>query len=343
MFLKMKNSHTIIIFILLALISWYLFSEFSLRNYIFLIPLLFAIQILLNDLLESYLSRKLKAKYFSIVIAPGTIVHEISHAFAAKITGCRIKRISFFNPGQRSGVLGFVEYIQPRDRFHVIRNLLIGFAPFFGCGIFLITIFNYLAQQNPDINAINLGLVEIEDLNGILPTMISIIEKFYEQLIFLDLSNPIILLILYLEFSLSLGTAPSSKDFGDFFRSVAKYKLQTLSIILLIISIILLTEYAPGKYGISYIMVLAFKWVVLILMISLSLLLISIPLAYIIINTTEIRGIYKVIPPLSFFLIYFSMTKILNSPREISLISSVILFLTSLFILRYPRFFIKPK
>ncbi|HDI72832.1 MAG: hypothetical protein DRO76_01670 [Candidatus Altiarchaeales archaeon] len=341
--MDMKNSYTIIIFILLALVSWYLFSEFSLRNYIFLIPILFAIQILLNDLLESYLNRKLKERYFSIVIAPGTIVHEISHAFAAKITGCKIKGISFFSPDQRGGVLGFVEYIQPRDRFHVIRNLLIGFAPFFGCGIFLIALFNYLAQQNPDISLISPDLVKIEDISGILPTMISIMEKFYEQLIFLDLSNPIILLILYLEFSISLGTAPSSKDFGDFFHSIAKYKLQTIIIILLIISIILLTEYAPDEYGISCIMVLAFKWMILILMISLSLLLISIPLTYTIINITEIRGVYKIIPVLSFLLIYFFTTKILNSTREISLISSVIFFLTSLFILRYPRFFIKPK
>lgn len=343
----MKNSYIIIFFILLGSILWYLPLEFSLRNYIFLIPLLFAIQILLNDYLELYLNKKLKSRYFNIIIAPGTIIHEISHALMAKITGCKITKISFFNLDNKTRFLGFVEYTQPRDRFQVIRNLLIGFSPFFGCGIFLIAIFNYLAQQNPDIGLIHPNLVEIEDINSILATVIMIIKKFYEQLVFLDLLNPIILLLLYLEFSFSFGSAPSSKDFKDSFHSILKNKLETFIILLLIIFIILLTEYASlfGEYGkiISYPVILTFKWIVLILMVSVSLLLISIPFSYIIIKNIEIRGIYKIIPLLSSLLVYLSMTKILNSYGEISFIFSAIFFFISLFILRYPRFFMKSK
>ncbi|MEA3255149.1 MAG: M50 family metallopeptidase [Candidatus Altiarchaeota archaeon] len=296
----------------------------------------FALQILLNDLLESYLASRLKTKYFNLVIAPGTVIHEFSHALMAKITGCRITKISFFNPKQN--VLGFVEYTQPRDGFQLYRNLLIGFAPFFGCGIFLIALFNYLAQQNPDITVINPGLVEIKTLDGILSTLLSVLKKFFEQLIYLNLSSPLILLILYLEYSISLGSAPSSKDFKDSFHSITRYKLQTLTLILLLTSIILLTGYLPE----FSLMVLVFKWIILLLMISSSLLLISIPLAYFTVNTMEIRGIYKIIPVLSFILIYFSMTK-LNFPREVTFISSLIFFLASLFILRHPGFFIKPK
>lgn len=330
------KSRIILFFSFFALISWYLLPDSPLRNYIPLIPILFAFQIMLNDLLEMYLANRLKAKYLNLVIAPGTAIHEFSHALMAKITGCRIKKISFFSPNQN--VLGFVEYTQPVDGFQLYRNLLIGFAPFFGCGVFLIAIFNYLAQQNPDIAVINPGLVEIETLDAILPTLLSVLGKFFEQLVYLDLSNPVILLILYLEFSISLGSVPSSKDFEDSFSSIARFKLQTLGLILLLASIILLMGYIPE----FSLMILVFKWMILLLMISSSFLLILIPLAYLAVNIMEVHGVYKIIPPLSFILIYFFMTEI-NSPREVTLISSTLFSLASLFILRHSGFFIKPE
>jgi len=189
----MKNIHIGVFFAITAAVSWLILKDFSVRNYIALIFALFAAQVLLNDVLESYLVSKLKTRYFNLVIAPGTIIHEASHAIMAKLTGCDITRISLFNHSQKNGILGYVEYAQPADGHQPIRSLLIGIAPFFGCGIFLIAILNYLALSNPQLSPVNPSILEIRGADEILSSMNLILVRFYDQLLFLDLSNPIIL------------------------------------------------------------------------------------------------------------------------------------------------------
>jgi len=345
----MKNIYIAILFVALAAASWYAFEEFSIRNYIPLILVLFSAQILLNDVLEIHIVSRLKSKYFNLVIGPGTVVHELSHALAAKITGCSITRISFFNPGQGGGILGYVEYVQPADRFQPLRSIIIGFAPFFGCGLFLAAILNYLALQHPGMDLVKPDIVEIGDVDAVISTMNVILTRFYDQLLYLDLSDPCILLLLYLEFSFALGSAPSTKDISDAFSSLLRHKLEALALLLFLISGILLIEYGPQlmEHGdfIPGLAVVALKWMILVLMISSSMLLVAIPLSYMIVETAQIRGAFKIIPPALFVLVYFLMTKYAVNYAEVSvemaLLSSTVVFLVSLLILRNPQLFIK--
>jgi len=343
----MKNPYVILIFALSAVTSWYALEGFSVRNYVALIFGLFAFQVLLNDLLESYLIKKLKAKYFNFIIAPGTVVHEASHALVAKTAGCDITKISFFNPWQRNGVLGFVEYMQPADRFQPMRSLVIGLAPFFGCGIFLIAILNYLALEHPGMHPIGPELINVGDTNAILSTITLLLTKLYEQIIYVNLSDPAMIIVLYLEFSFALGSAPSPQDISDAFKSVLKYRLEGLSMVLFIISAILFIEYAPGlwSYGsvFSAYAVLGLKWMILVLLISSAMLLISIPTSLVITETAEIKSIYKAIPPLLFLLTYFAATKFLDTPVETVLLASLFVYGISLFILRHPEYFLSER
>lgn len=341
----MKNIHIGAFFALLAAVCWFLLADFSVRNYVALVFALFAAQVLLNDLLESYLVSKLKSKYFNLVIAPGTIVHEASHALLAKLTGCDITKMSFFNYSKKNGILGYVEYSQPSDGHQSIRSLLIGIAPFFGCGIFLIAILNYLALSNPQMELISPAIVDIGGADQILSSMNLILGRFYDQLLYLDLSNPAILILIYLEFSFALGSAPSPQDISGAFDSLLNNKLEAFSIALFVLSAILVIEYAPQMWEhgdkISGPALSGLKWVLLILMISLVMLLVAMPLSYIVSENAEIRGPVKLVPLILFILLYYSLTRFIDARVEIVLLSSVVLYLVSLFILRNPGYFLK--
>ncbi|MBN2250479.1 MAG: hypothetical protein JW724_00205 [Candidatus Altiarchaeota archaeon] len=341
----MRNPCVIILLAALATISWHALSGFSIRYYPSLILLLFAVQIFLNDLLEGYIARRLKSKYFNLIIAPGTIVHEISHAFTAKITGCRITRISFFDPRGRGGVLGFVEYIQPQDRLQALRSLVIGLAPFFGCGLALLAVLNYPALQGSGISTLKPELVHALDLESMLSSMWNILYGLGNQMIRLDPTNPIILLTLYLEYSFAFGSAPSQKDMDDSFRMLLKHKLQALSLLLFLTTALLMIEYAPsfGEYGQAFntIALKGLNWAVLVLMISSSMLLIAIPASYILVETAAVRGIRKIIPLTVFLTAYYLTSRYLQAPAEYSLVSSAFLYIAVLYVIRNPGRFMK--
>jgi len=347
----MKNIYVVMLFLALAAVSWYALEDYTIRYYIPMILALFSCQILLNDVLEVRIISKLKARYFNLVIGPGTVVHELSHALAAKMTGCSITRISFFNPGKGGEVLGYVEYEQPADRLQPMRSIIIGLAPFFGCGLFLAAILNYLALQHPGMDLVKPEIVNVGDAGSIISTMKVILTRFYDQLIRLDLSDPVILLLLYLEFSFALGSAPSPKDISEAFASLMRHKLEAFSMALFLISAILIIEYGPqlsenGKF-ITGPAILALKWMILVLMISASMLLVSIPVSYLIVQTAQIPGVLKVIPPALFLLAYFFMTKYAvdyaEITTEVALLSSALVFLVSLVLLRNPQVFIRPE
>ena len=343
----MKNPYVLAFFTIAALASWFGLEEFTIRSYVALLFGFFAFQVLLNDLLESYLIKKLKAKYFNFLIAPGTAVHEASHALVAKATGCDITKVSFFNPSQKNGVLGFVEYMQPVDRFQSMRSLVIGLAPFFGCGIFLIALLNYLALEHPGMQQIGPDLVDVGDISAMASTITLILAKLYQQLLYVNLADPAMILILYLEFSFALGSAPSPQDISDSFNTMLKYKLEALSMVLFVISAILLIEYGPGlsDYGsiVSANAILAFKWTILLLMLSSAMLLIAIPLTLLITETVEIKGVYKILPAALFVAIYFAARQFLDVPVETILIASGFVYVLSLFVLRHQEYFLNER
>jgi hypothetical protein len=307
--------------------SWYLLEDFILRNYIALIPILFSIQILLNDFMEIYLFMNLKAFWFKFLIAPGTILHELSHAFAAKLTGCRITSISLFHFNEQ-GTLGSVEYTQPRDGFSVLRTFIVGFAPFFGCGIVLIALLNLVQSHYPG-GVLTADIVDAGSIQSILESIGLIVRKFYQQFQ-LGGWDIILLTALYLQICFGLGAAPSSVDFKGAFSSCIRHPLGTFLLILAFASIIYLGEYPLT----SIYIVLFFRWVLLTLLVSISLLLASIPLIYLGTKFTEFS-----LPKKFFTVAVPAFTYILADDMFLTLI----VFLTTFFILKYSWVFLKPE
>lgn len=334
-------------FTLLALAIWFIFNGYVIRNHLSIIFILLTLQIILNNLLESYLQKRLKMKYYHLIIAPGTIIHEASHALVAKASGCDITKTSLYNPNQRNGILGFIEYAQPVDRLQPLRNIGISFAPFFGCGFFLIALLNYLAINNPGMQPINPEIVDVNTIESTTSTITLLIKKLWQQIILLDLTNPYIVFALYLEYAFALGSAPSIRDIENAFKSLKENKIEALALMLFLISMILLTEYGPmmWEHGskLSETVIYCLEWMLLILMISTSTLLAALPLSIIITETTEIRGPVKILPPLFSVLIYLFGKKYTDTPTETIIAASIFIYLTTLILLRHPEYFIEPK
>jgi len=320
----------ILSFVLLGLVSWYLLEGFETRAYVALIPFLFAIQISLNDILESYVVGRLRRNTFNLVIAPGTVAHELSHLIAAMLTGCEIRKVRLFSPDSRTGSLGYVEYAPERDEFEFLRNLLVAFAPFFGCGILLILLLNVSSSVTGE-NLLDFGVMDLKDSFPI------IIKNFLNQFSYLD-AYPAILLIVYLQLCLGLGSAPSSQDFRVSLRSLRRRWISVVLLLLVTVSLIIIGEYAHllGDYGIqlSEAIRTGLRFSVVVLSISILFIVLSIPFVFAIIKFSEIKTNGKLIS-----LIITLVALILTN----SVMVSVCVFLLLLFLFRYQRLFLKPR
>jgi len=326
----MSRLSIILSFVLLGLVSWYLLEGFEIRAYVALIPFLFAIQISLNDLLELYVVGRLRKNMFNLVIAPGTVAHELSHLIAAMLTGCEIRRVRLFSPDSRTGSLGYVEYAPERDGFEFLRNLVVAFAPFFGCGILLILLLNVSSAITGD-NLLDFGVVDLEDSFSI------IIRNFLNQFNYLD-AYPAILLIVYLQLCLGLGSAPSSQDFRVSLRSLRRRWISVMLLLLLAVSLIMTGEYAHllGDYGVqlSGAVRTGLRFSVVVLSVSILFIVLSIPFVFAIIKFSEIGTTGKLIS----LIITLLMLIITNS-----VVLSVCVFLLLLLLIRYQRVFLKPR
>jgi len=326
----MRRLSIILSFVLLGLVSWYLLEGFETRVWIALIPFLFAVQISLNDLLESYVVGRLRKNTFNLVIAPGTVAHELSHLIAAMLTGCEIRRVRLFRPDSRTGNLGYVEYAPGRDEFEFLRNLLVAFAPFFGCGILLILLLNVSGSITGE-NLLDLSIMNVENSFSI------IIKNFLNQFNYLD-AYPAILLIVYLQLCLGLGSAPSSQDFRVSIRSLRRRWISVVLLLLVTVSLIIIGEYAHllGDYGmqLSEAVRTGLRFSVIVLLISILFLVLSVPFVFVLIKFSEIGTNGKLIS-LSITLVALILTN--------SVMVSVCVFLLLLFLFRYQRLFLKPR
>jgi len=326
---------SVILFAILSFVLWYLLDSHKLRVYLSIIPLLFAIQIFLNDLLENYLVNKLKPIWFKILILPGTIVHEISHLIAVILTGCEIEDFSLFNfSGQYAG---FVNYKQKEDKWTAVRDLIIGFAPFFMSGLLFI-IFLFLLMYIYPYFDFSIYSISAKTPPGVIKNVYSLVIDFYRSILILIIKHPLLVIFFYLEICLALGSAPSSKDLKGTLRSMIKYPVSTILLILILLLIILLVENPGffGKYGfmVSELIKTTSDYIVFILIVSISLLVIAIPVLYITVKSTEMKFIDFAIAILfstSVFLITFSFA------------FWILAFLLSVLVLRYPNLFLKSK
>jgi len=164
-----------------------------------------------------------------------------------------------------------------------------------------------------------------------------IIQNFLNQFSYLD-TYPAILLIIYLQLCLGLGSAPSSQVFRVSIRSLRKRWVSVMLLLLLAVSLIMIGEYAHllGDYGIqlSGAVRTGLRFSVVVLSVSILFLVLSVPFVFVLIRFSEIGTNGKLVS-----LIITLLMLILTN----SVMVSVCVFLLLLFLIRYQRLFLKPR
>lgn len=327
-------------FSLLSYTLFRLLAGYSLRNYVALIPALFAVQVILNDFLETYLSTELELghRWFSLVIAPGTILHEFSHLLAAVFSGCYVTGVSLFKFNPKRGVLGYVAYTQPRDNWFVLRSFLVSFAPFMGCGLMLVALNHFFFGESLGLDVLDVGSPQ-----SVYENFLGLITGFFKSIFSKVLPNPLLWAVLYLQLCFALGSAPSTPDFTGFFRSLLRHPISTLFILALSYCMLLLSEtgfdvfgYAPLDYLIFF-----FSAVILVLSYSITVLLCSIPFVYAVDKFIEVSIRQRALIVFSSIIVYYLMNELADTSYEKSMSAAVASFLLLLLVFKNRRLFLR--
>lgn len=94
----------------------------------------------------------------------GTVLHEFSHYFACIVFGHKVTAISFYQPSNVDGTLGYVEYsYNKKSLYQVIGRFWVGYAPFI-FGVFYLWVLTFLLL---DLNLFSSGIsIKVEDSIG---------------------------------------------------------------------------------------------------------------------------------------------------------------------------------
>ncbi|MCX6694751.1 MAG: hypothetical protein NTU61_00425 [Candidatus Altiarchaeota archaeon] len=333
----------LMVFALLLLSSyilWIVLEPYKLRMLAAVIPVLFVIQVFLNDFLESFLINKFyKTWWFKFVVAPGTILHEICHLIAAVLTGCHVESISLFKVNPESGTLGYVKYSNPEDNWNVLREFIVGLAPFFGCGLLLLGLNIVLGGSLVK----NVGVMASDaprSLVGVLASLLKALLLFFEDTMSRGYAY---IILVYMQLCFALGSAPSGQDFKNALSSIVKHPLSAIFFILLASLVVLLAESPVNVFGLgemlSNAIIFLFKFVVYVLLISIAVLCIALPTVLAVSLFFSLKGKIKYLILLvsaALFVVTEGYMAILN---RISLSLFVFLFLT--FTANNPGIFLK--
>ncbi|MFA6963587.1 MAG: hypothetical protein WC227_02635 [Patescibacteria group bacterium] len=156
-----------------------------------LIILIFA----LASAVDFFLVRSFFGKNYRLFVAPGVIIHEMSHFLACLLTGAKVTKVVVFDT---SG--GSVEHEKPR--IPVIGQVLISFAPFIiGTGII------YFMSLHLGLKPVNLKEIDLS-VGGIL----SYAKSMVSPINFADWKN---WLIFYIVLNVIVTMTPSKQDFKN--------------------------------------------------------------------------------------------------------------------------------
>ncbi|MFA5927521.1 MAG: hypothetical protein WCT32_03840 [Patescibacteria group bacterium] len=156
-------------------------------------------------LIDFFLSHSLLGKRYRFFVAPGVILHELSHAIGCVATGAKITHISFFD---KTG--GSVEHQRPF--LPLIGQVVISLAPLVG-GVVAI----YLISTNVGVSSVN--------LTGVTFSYPSIREIALSLLQGVSFSSRLDWLLMYAALSVAVTMNPSLQDLknvaGTFVLSAA--------------------------------------------------------------------------------------------------------------------------
>jgi hypothetical protein len=162
----------------------------------YIIPLQAIVLYLLSEYLHRSLSSGPRTLYF-VLMMPGTIAHELSHAVVALLMGARITKFSVIPSGN---TLGHLEYTAVK--VPLIGNAAISVAPLFGCPAILLLIGNYSGMHfySPPVSF------------DILIVTRYLLDGTFSFITGLDYLNWKTYVFLYLALTLGAGAAPSKTD-----------------------------------------------------------------------------------------------------------------------------------
>jgi|GEM_PF-689982 len=151
--------------------------------------------VIISFIIDRLLANTFLGKSYRYFVAPGVILHELSHAFFCVITGAKIVKISFF---EKDG--GKVEH--EKSKIPLLGQALISFAPlFFGIvAVFFLARFLGLKSE----------LIDLQDINY--SDFLANAKILLKSLNFHSYLN---WLLLYLVLSVAVTMTPSTEDFKN--------------------------------------------------------------------------------------------------------------------------------
>ncbi len=175
-------------------ISHFTFAQID-ANPLQKIIVLIALILITSFLVDFFLINSFLGKSYRVFVAPGIIVHELSHALFCILTGASIKKISLF---EKKG--GYVQHTQPR--IPILGQFLISFAPFvIGLGSIYLLI-RYAGMPNVDFSLVNLNWYNYLD------TAIHFLRT-------ININGLYALAAVYLVFSIVVTMTPSWQDLAN--------------------------------------------------------------------------------------------------------------------------------
>ena len=175
--------------------------------FLFSILLVFGI----SRILDYFSTEILPPFLHQIILFPGVVIHEFSHALACFLTGTPIQKICWFNPhpSENNNYRGYV--VHGESKVPIFGKFLIAIAPFlilpivlYGLTIVFIQFF-HIWMPPPQFYP--------PSFNGLLNTMMNGLQIIFMN-IFHD-KNIYFIFYYYLIFSLVICIAPSNQDLGN--------------------------------------------------------------------------------------------------------------------------------
>lgn len=172
--------------------------HFDLSSHWVQLVLLILIILVLAYIIDFLLSKSVLGQNYRLFVAPGVILHELSHAFFCLVTGAKIKNIALFD---KEG--GSVTHEPPK--IAIIGPVLIAFAPLM-LGIIAIFIISRWVGMNAEGDILSISSKNI----------IEILKNAFNAINFHGYLN---LILIYLVFSIAVTMTPSFQDFRNAFFS----------------------------------------------------------------------------------------------------------------------------
>lgn len=163
-------------------------SEAAISKLLILILLILVASFFIDYLL----SHSILGGSYRIFVAPGIIIHELSHAAGCLLTGAKMTRISFF---EKDG--GSVEH--RASKLPILGSLIISLAPFVAGSVAI-----YFLSRRLGVQGINLSALDISR-DGLMSYFKSAISN-------LDLHQVKTWLIIYLVLTIAVTMTPSFQD-----------------------------------------------------------------------------------------------------------------------------------